>query len=72
MKELGLTVEGPATLIGDNQSSMTLAKNPEFHSRTKHVGTVHQFVREQVKPLARQSFQSKFRNVGLKDLTTSD
>ena len=25
-----------------------MAKNPEFHSRTKHIDTVHHFVREQV------------------------
>jgi hypothetical protein len=36
-----------ATIIyGDNQSAIKLSKNPEFHSRTKHIDIQHHFVRE--------------------------
>ena len=38
----------PLELRGDNLSSYQLARNPEFHSRTKHIDTIHHFVREQV------------------------
>ena len=32
----------------DNQSSIALAKNPEFHKRTKHIDIRYHFVREKV------------------------
>ena len=32
----------------DNQGAMTLAKNPQFHARTKHIDIQHHYVREQV------------------------
>ncbi|KAH4050789.1 hypothetical protein HBI95_077750 [Parastagonospora nodorum] len=32
----------------DNMSAMKLAKNPEFHARTKHIDIRHHFLREQV------------------------
>jgi hypothetical protein len=36
-----------ATIIfGDNQSAIALAKNPQFHARTKHIDIQHHFVRE--------------------------
>ena len=38
----------PITIFADNQGSMALAKNPEFHSRTKHIGIQHHFIREKV------------------------
>jgi hypothetical protein len=31
-------------LFGDNQSSMSLAENPEFHQRTKHIDIKHHFI----------------------------
>lgn len=38
-----------ATIIyGDNQGAIALAKNPQFHNRTKHIETQHHFVREKV------------------------
>jgi hypothetical protein len=33
----------------DNISTICLAKNPEFHSRTKHIDVRHHFIREVVK-----------------------
>ena len=39
--------EPTATVIfGDNQGAIALAKNPQFHSRTKHIAIQHHFVRE--------------------------
>ena len=38
----------PITIFADNQGSIALAKNPEFHSRTKHISIQQHFVREKV------------------------
>jgi len=39
--------EPMATVIfGDNQGAIALAKNPQFHARTKHIDIQHHFVRE--------------------------
>jgi len=38
----------PITIFGDNQGSMALAKNPEFHSRTKHISIQQHFIREKL------------------------
>lgn len=38
-----------ATIIYcDNQGAITLARNPAFHARTKHISIQHHFVREKV------------------------
>ena len=38
-----------ATVIfGDNQGAIALAKNAQFHARTKHIDIAHHFVREKV------------------------
>ena len=39
----------PTVLYEDNQSSISMAKNPKFHGRCKHIGIKYHFVREQVK-----------------------
>jgi len=38
----------PITIFADNQGSMALAKNPEFHSRTQHISIQQHFIREKV------------------------
>ena len=35
-------------LYGDNQGSLSLAKNPEFHQRTKHINVKHHFIQEHI------------------------
>jgi hypothetical protein len=35
-------------LYGDNQGLLSLAENPEFHQRTKHINVKHHFIREHV------------------------
>lgn len=45
--ELGLQAQ--ATVIYcDNQGAIALAKNPQFHARTKHIDIQHHFVREKI------------------------
>ena len=41
---------GPITVIikGDNRGALALAKNPEFHARTKHIDIRYHFVRQKV------------------------
>ena len=34
------------TILVDNQGSLKLAENPEFHKRTKHIDIVYHFIRE--------------------------
>ncbi|GEM07180.1 hypothetical protein Rt10032_c02g1197 [Rhodotorula toruloides] len=46
--ELGFPAEGAAVLYGDNQGANALSKDPQFHSRTRHLPLTEQFVREQV------------------------
>lgn len=43
--DLGIKVQLPL-LHCDSQSAIALAKNPVFHSRTKHIDVRHHFVRE--------------------------
>ena len=46
LKELGERFEVPPTLYVDSASAVKLAKNPEYHKRSKHVEVRHFFVRE--------------------------
>ena len=32
----------------DNQGSIHLAKNPEYHARTKHINIQHHFIQEKI------------------------
>ena len=36
------------TIFEDNQSAISMAKNPQFHGRAKHIAIKHHFIREQV------------------------
>jgi hypothetical protein len=40
--------QGPIKLHGDNRSAIALAKNGEFHSRTKHIGVRYHFIRHAI------------------------
>jgi hypothetical protein len=40
-----LSLQAQATVIYyDNQGAIVLAKNPQFHARTKHINIQHHFV----------------------------
>jgi hypothetical protein len=47
-EELGYIQEKPTLLIGDNNGSIAMAKNPQFHKRTKHVEIRWHWVRNLV------------------------
>ncbi|XP_061352816.1 uncharacterized mitochondrial protein AtMg00810-like [Gastrolobium bilobum] len=47
LNELHQEQEGPITV--DKKSAISLAKNPVFHSHSKHIETKHHFIWEQVK-----------------------
>ena len=38
----------PIVIYEDNQSAICMARNPQFHGRTKHINIKLHFVREQV------------------------
>ena len=38
----------PVRILGDNQSSLAIVKNAEYHDRTKHIDVQHHYVRELV------------------------
>jgi hypothetical protein len=45
---LGRNEDEPVPIQIDNQSCIALAKNPEHHTRTKHIDIQHHFIREKV------------------------
>jgi hypothetical protein len=49
MKELGFDQNSPTPLYVDNQSAIAIAKNPESHSRMKHIDLRYHFIQERVK-----------------------
>ncbi|KAG8488055.1 hypothetical protein CXB51_018006 [Gossypium anomalum] len=42
-------IKGPITIYVDNKSTISLAKNPVSHCRSKHIDTKYHFIQEQVK-----------------------
>ena len=48
MRDLGLFLKHPHIVYCDNISAISLASNPVFHARTKHVEVDYHFIREEV------------------------
>ena len=48
LNELGQTTKAPTHLHIDNQSAIAIARNPEFHDRTKHIDVRYHFLRQKV------------------------
>ncbi len=46
--ELGCSLKEPTLIYEDNQSTISMCKNPQFHGRAKHIDIRHHFVRELV------------------------
>ncbi|SMN02585.1 hypothetical protein SPONN_1431 [uncultured Candidatus Thioglobus sp.] len=46
--DLGNPQSQPTLIYEDNQSAIAMAKNPQFHGRSKHIGIKYHFIREQV------------------------
>jgi hypothetical protein len=49
MNQMHLPIERPIMLNADNTSAIALAKNPEFHTRTKHIDVAYHFQRYYIK-----------------------
>ena len=48
LKEIGYEQSNPSLITSNNQSTISLAKNPIFHQRTKHMEIQAHFIREKV------------------------
>lgn len=48
LQDLSLNQEGATEILCDNMSTISMAKNPVFHGRTKHIEIKHHFIREMV------------------------
>ena len=48
-EELGFAQTLLTTIFGDNEGSIAILKNPQFHKRAKHIGTQFHSVKEQVR-----------------------
>jgi hypothetical protein len=46
--EVNINIRSPTSIGCDSQGAMALTKNPEHHSRTKHIDIQHHYVREKV------------------------
>jgi hypothetical protein len=48
LKEIGFGQEMATVIYADNQGSLSLAKNPVYHARTKHIDVQHHYIRNLV------------------------
>jgi len=46
--EIGYNDEDPVTIMEDNRAALSIAKNPTFHSKAKHIDICYHFAREAV------------------------
>ena len=46
--ELGSETTEPLTIYEDNQATISMTKNPQYHGRSKHVAIKYHFIREHV------------------------
>ena len=49
LEDLDERQDGPSTILGDNQGSLAIAKNPEGIKRTKHIDKRYQSIIQQVR-----------------------
>jgi len=47
--DIGMPDDNPTVLRMDNQSAIAIAKNPQFHNRTKHIEVRYHYLRNKVK-----------------------
>ena len=52
MHELGISLPGASTLLLDNQSAISVAKNPEHHGRMKQLDLCYYWLRDAVQEQA--------------------
>jgi hypothetical protein len=48
LHELGIKQTNPTPLLCDNESAISLTRNPESHKRSKHIDVRYHFIREQI------------------------
>ncbi|MCO5574893.1 hypothetical protein L7F22_028687 [Adiantum nelumboides] len=48
MADLGVGQDTANTIYTDSQSALTIARNPIFHARTKHIEVHYHYVRERI------------------------
>ena len=48
LKEMGLPLESSVKFLCDNQATISIAKNPVYHDRIKHVDIDRHFIREKI------------------------
>ena len=48
LKNIGFAQEKPTIIFEDNQGSISLAKNPKYHSRTKHIDIKYHYIRDAI------------------------
>jgi Reverse transcriptase (RNA-dependent DNA polymerase) len=48
LEQIHFPPSSPTDMYMDNQSAIAIAKNPEFHDRTKHIDVCHHFLRKKV------------------------
>jgi len=46
--DIGRRCENATKIMIDNQSTIKLIRNPEFHNRTKHIDVRYHFIREKL------------------------
>ncbi|KAI5449041.1 hypothetical protein NCC49_005652 [Naganishia albida] len=49
LEDFGVTLKDPIKILCDNQSAITLAKNPAFHKRSKHFGIRYHVTRDKIR-----------------------
>ena len=49
LTDLGKQINQPISIHVDNESAIKLAKNPEFHKRTKHIDVRYHYIRDVIK-----------------------
>ena len=48
MADLGVGHSFATTILTDSQSALAVARNPVFHTRTKHIEVYYHYVRERL------------------------
>ena len=47
-EELGFPQYNPTIIFGDNEGSMAMARNPQFHKKSKHIAHKWHWIREAI------------------------
>ena len=56
MTELGSPPTLATIIYEDNQATISMTKNPQFHGRAKHIAIKYHFIREQVNGMVKLNY----------------